>query len=256
MRRLILFLLILSSCNVKELELEGSYILVGTKQEHSVFVKEDTVTRKTIKVMRNGYWLSATFSGNKKVTVEKASGGSYKVENNKYIEVINFSSQDESLVGEVYTYSYKLNDGKYIFSRRMRDAKCENCLIEEEHLKVGSRDNLKDEFLEGVWRLQTSEWFGKKVEDSDLTTLKIYIYPRFAWGSYHSRGKDFIGTAGGTYDFDGKKLIEHVEFFSYYVAEPYEFPADITKFTKDSIQQISMNGAGKETFKKIKQAER
>jgi hypothetical protein len=247
----LIFLFLLSACNSKEPELEGSYTLIAAKYNDSNFVKEDTTKRKTVKVIRNGYWIASTFSG-KKVIVEMAVGGTYKIKNHRYIETINFSSQDESLIGRTYEYAFKLHNGNYTFNKIISIDECDDCSTGEEYYKTESDNKLKDDFLEGVWKLQTQEWFGKKIEDSDLTLCKIYIYPRFAWASYHNKGKDFIGTAGGTYQLDGNKLVEHVEYFSYYVQEPYDFPASIKRFSADSLLQVSMDGAGKEIYIKTK----
>src|SRR6185436_10971814 len=106
--------------------------------------------------------------------------------------------------------------------------------------------------LEGVWKIQSSEWFGKKNEDPDYITYKIYSYPCFIWGAYHDKGKDFIGVAGGNYHYDGKKLVEYVEYWSYYDNIPFNLEINVTKLPSGSIQTISGNGEWKEILNKIK----
>ena len=130
---------------------------------------------------------------------------------------------------------------------------CIDCEVKEIFSKIESDNTLRDTSLEGVWKLIESEWQGKKVEDSDYTSFKIYSYPRFIWGQYHAKGKNFIGAGGGTYQYDGKKLIEHVEYLSFYEMEPGDLTAIITTLSPGVIRQVSNDGMGKEIWEKVRQ---
>ena len=244
-------LIFLCACNNKELKIDGAYTLVAAKYGDSALSKEEIAKHKTLKICSNGYWISATVFGNPKITVESASGGTYILKNGKYIETVNFDSRNDSGAGKTYDFDYKLQGDKYTRKGMMSNDKCSSCFINEEYHKMEMGRELSDKSLEGVWKLQMSEWFGKKVDDADFFQFKIYCYPYFAWAQYHSKGKDFIGVAGGTYRIDGLKLVEHVEYFSFYDIIPYDFEIDLTKFPSGTIQEVSMNGGGKEIWKKI-----
>ena len=208
MRRLIFLLLLLSACQVKEPELEGSYILVDVNKGDSILLKKDSANRKTIKIIMNGYWLSATFSSNKKAAVENASGGTYKVENNQYIETLSFLSEDESLVGKVYSYSYRLHNSNYVFDMIMANTKCENCFTGEEYFKIESDNRLKNASLEGAWKMKE----GQAGYTDNNEIIRLFAYPSFIRTIYSLEEKRFINTYGGTYQFDGKELIEKIEY--------------------------------------------
>ena len=232
MRRLIFLLLLLSACQVKEPELEGCYILVDVKKGDSILLKEDTAKRKTIKIIKNGYWLSATFSSNKKATVENASGGIYKVENNRYIETLSFSSQDESLVGKVYSYTYKLHNSNYGFDMIMGDTKCENCFTGEEYFKIESDNRLKDVSIEGVWKMKEGQ-AGYNTNNEEV--IRIFAYPSFIRTIYSFEEKRFIDTYGGTYQFDGKELIEKIEYSNSQIQSGSTIEWSVKKLTQNEI---------------------
>ena len=232
MRRLIFLLLLLSACQVKEPELEGSYSLVGVKKGDAVLLKEDTAKRKTIKIIKNGYWLSATFSSDKKATVENASGGTYKVENNRYVETLSFSSQDEFLVGKVYSYSYKLHNSNYVFDRIMGDTKCENCFTGEEYSKIKSDNRLTDASIEGVWKMKEGQ-AGYNTNNQEV--IRLFAYPSFIRTIYSLKEKRFINTYGGTYKFDGKELIEKIEYSNYQIQSGSSMEWSVKKLTQDEI---------------------
>ena len=244
--------MLVAACNKKHPPIDGAYTLVGAQYGDSTLSQNDIAEYKTIKVLKNGYWMAATFFGSPKITVESASGGTYTLKDDKYIETVNFSSENGSAaVGKTYSFNYKLRGDTYTREGIISNDKCENCPIKEEYHKMALDKGLRDTSLEGVWKTRESEWFGKKTEDPDLIHFKIYSYPRFAWGAYHSKGKDFIGVGGGTYHYDGKKLIEHLEYFSYYDNIPGDEKIDITKLPSGAIKAVNVGSAGKEIWEKI-----
>lgn len=245
------FLILVVACHKKKPLIDGAYKLVAAQYGDSTLSQQDLTEYKTIKVLKNGYWMVTTFYGNTEITVESASGGTYKVNDDKYIETIDFSSESGSAVGKTYSFNYKLRDNTYTCEGIISNDKCENCPIKEEYHKIAPDNGLQDKSLEGVWKLQSSEWFGKKTEDPDYASFKIYSYPRFAWGAYHVKGKDFIGVGGGTYDYDGKKLIEHLEYFSFYDIIPADEKIDVEKLPSGAIEQINLASAGKDILEKV-----
>ncbi len=77
MRKFVFRLLLSGGYNLKEPELDGSYTLVAAKYGDSVLSKEDIEKHKNIKIIKNGYWITATSFGNKQRTFEDGSGGTY-----------------------------------------------------------------------------------------------------------------------------------------------------------------------------------
>jgi hypothetical protein len=85
-----------------------------------------------------------------------------------------------------------------------------------------------------------------------MKSIKIYAYPRFAWAQYNAVTKQFMGAGGGTYQFDGNKLTENIEYITYDevpLNKPYEL--DIVKTTDNKFQQTGQNKFI-ETWKRLK----
>ena len=56
--------------------------------------KEDITKHTTIKILKNGYWMTRHFFGNHKITVESAVVAPTLVKDGKYIETVNFYSEE------------------------------------------------------------------------------------------------------------------------------------------------------------------
>lgn len=253
MKLFFLFIIVvLIACNSKKSSIEGAYELFNIEYGDSVYSKDSYANRRTIKLIKNGHWMAATFFGTKKITVESANGGTYMLKGNDYIETVEFSSEGESEFGKICNSSYQLTKNGFIQQRTKYNNQSESQSFEEIYIRLRSDKNLQDTSMEGVWTLRESEWFGQKTEDNDLIHLKIYFYPRFAWAAYHAKGKDFIGVGGGTYQCDGKKLVEHLEYFSFYDIVPGDEKIDIVPVSPGKVQLINLASAGKEIYDKVR----
>lgn len=70
--------------------------------------------------------------------------------------------------------------------------------------------------LAGVWRISGRKQ-GETINTMPLgvrRTLKTLTGSRFQWTAINIETKEFFGTGGGTYMFEGGKYTEHIEFFS------------------------------------------
>lgn len=245
---LFLTLLIITACKLKEQKIDGAYILVSAKYGDSALSKEKLAAHKTIRVFKKGYWVNVTYSGHLKTTVETAIGGTYIIKNDSCTEMVNFFSEDNSMVGRIQSSEYSLDGSKYFRRGKMDNSN----VTEEEYNKIITDTALKDTSLEGVWKRNFGEWFGDdSKKDTDFMQFKIYAYPNFVWAQYHVKGKDFIGVGGGTYQYDGKKLVEHVEYISYARTTPGNLEINVTKLPSNQIKQETADGAGKEIWEKI-----
>jgi hypothetical protein len=105
----------------------------------------------------------------------------------------------------------------------MSSEKYPDFIIKEEYAKIKTNIPLVNSSLEGVWQLQYGQWGSETSTGkyANVTMTKIYAYPRFAFAWYNKKTKSFVGAGGGTYTFDGQKLIENVEYYSW--GKP-EFP--------------------------------
>lgn len=120
--------------------------------------------------------------------------------------------------------------------------------------KQTTLEPLKDARLEGSWELQTAEWSTSKFGEGkykDVTAIKVYSYPRFAFGYYNHKTKEFVGAGGGTYQFDGTTLTEHIEYWSWGTPK---FPLSIFKvtFSGNEYTQKGWENGLNETWRRTK----
>lgn len=96
----------------KAQDLDGLWAITGRKQGDGIARIHQTGTRKTIKLLVDGYfqWMAIdpgakTFSG--------SGGGHYTFKDGKYSEHILFFSRDNSRVGAHLTFDGKIEDGEW-----------------------------------------------------------------------------------------------------------------------------------------------
>ncbi|MFT4016215.1 MAG: hypothetical protein QM668_04570 [Agriterribacter sp.] len=249
----ILFILVISAtltCNFTQLHPDGAYELISASYGDSSLGRENVET-KTIKAYKNGFWISATSFAYSKITFGNAMGGTYVLRDGKCMEKVSFSSEDSSLIGKTFSFDYKLSGEQYSQNRKF-EYKNKQYEVVEKYKRIIGNAELDDSSLEGVWERKKGEWNGQESEDPDFYSFKIFSYPIFIWAQYHLKDKDFIGVGGGRYQFNGKRLIEHLEYLSYGPIVPSDIEIDILKFTADSIQQETTDKVLKEVWKKIR----
>ena len=251
MTKLIFLLLLFVACK-HDPNLAGAYTLVAARYGDSTLSKENIEGHKTVVVFKNGYWVSVNYSGNPQTTVESAVGGTYVLKGGKCIQTINFSSDNTTIIGKTLSFEYELKGSKYFRKGRMTSDNGEYSL-EEEYNKIARDKSLQDASLEGVWELKSAKWHGNSYNNHpDFMQFKIYSYPSFAWAQYTVKGKDYIAVGGGSYQYDRKKLVEHLEYCSLggAIIIPSNVEINVTEISSTEIKQETANGEGKEVWKK------
>jgi hypothetical protein len=255
MTKIILLLLLVISTSTMAQKLDGAFIVTGGQHGDKQLSKDDVEKQKVIKIFKNGFWICAYF-GNPQQPFNGTCGGTYKTEKGKYIETIDYYSWDSTAVGDTYSFNYKLDKNTYIQDGKMDSEKYPDYVIREEYTRLKAKEPLKNSSMEGVWILQDAFWKdenGKENPVKNFEQIKIYSFPRFAYAQYNSQTKQFIGAGGGTYQYDGKKLVEHIEYTTYgdFLGSDYE--VNILKQSDGSIQQVSQQEKFREVWKQAKQ---
>lgn len=232
---------------------DGPYKIISAHYGPDTSLDETMSKTNIIKIFKDGYWIGAFF-GNPQKPFEGSGGGIFKTRNNKYIETLQFYSWDSTAVGRTYTFNYKLYGNTYTQEGVINSDKYKDFSIRENYEKIASSVPLKNAYLEGAWRLEDAVWGNEKLTNekyAHMNEIKIYAYPRFAWAQYNNVTKQFMGAGGGTYQFDGKKLTENIEYITYDrpLNKPYEL--NIEKIAGDKFLQIDNKG-NKETWKHLK----
>jgi hypothetical protein len=254
MRKIIILpaILMFFAATAQEKKLNGAYAI--TKAFYGNEKEQHDIGKTTIvKIFEDGYWIGAFFNKTEK-TFDGSCGGTYTVKDGKYIETINFYSWDSTAVGTTYTFNYQLNGNAYLQEGKINTRKYKDYLIKEEYNKIVPAEKLESNKLEGAWQMQTGQWGNDKLGEGvykNVSVTKIYAYPRFAFSYYDIDGKKFVGAGGGTYEFDGTKLTENIEYWSW--GKP-EYPVSVFKvaFAADTFTQQGWDSGLSETWKHAK----
>lgn len=252
MKKILLPLVCFVSASAVGQKLDGPFQITAGQYGEKPLTKSEIERQYIIKIFKDGYWMGAFF-GDPKKPFNGSCGGTYTIANGKYIETVNFYSWDSTAVGDVYRFNYKLENDKYFQDGKMDSDKYPNYIIKEEYAKIKTDVPLKNASLEGVWKLQHGQWGNTSTETTyaGVTMIKVYAYPRFSFAWYNENTKAFVGAGGGTYQFDGNKLIENVEYYSW---EKLEFPVGEFKIdlSGDGFIQKGWNNTLNETWKRLK----
>lgn len=252
MKTIFLLLLILIGTPGDSQPLEGAFRITKAQYGNDTVTAGRLMGENIIKIFKNGYWIAAFF-GNPKRPFSGCGGGTYETNDGKYKETLAYYSWDSTAVGRQYIFDYKLTPVSYMQTGYMESEKYPHFLIKEEFKKLESEVPLKNNSLEGVWQLQSAvvDSSGKSVPQP-FEQIKVYCYPRFAWAQYNLQTKQFIGAGGGSYQYDGKKLVEHIEYITYDLALGSDFSITVKDGGNGVIQQLGENGWTNETWKKLK----
>lgn len=131
-------------------------------------------------------------------------GGSYRVENGRYIAMIEFHSLDPGMVGNEYRGGITLQNGML----QIDDG--------SGHPGWKRIDDGKPGKLAGAWLITGRMRDGNmsKMTPGARRTMKILSGTHFQWIAYNVDTKEFAGTGGGTYTTRNGKYTENIEFFS------------------------------------------
>lgn len=252
MKKLAVLLLLIISASVSAQIPEGAFKITAAQYGDKISTPEELMSRQIIKIFKDGYWIS-TFFGDPQKPFSGSGGGTFTTANGKYIEKLLFYSWDSTAVGDVYHFDYRLEGNRYFQNGKMNSDKYPDHVIKEEFVKMKTDIPLKNNSLEGAWILQSATWDSKNAYDQPIEQIKIYAYPRFAWAQYNSNTKQFIGAGGGTYQFDGKNVTEHIEYITYNgIALSTDVNVEVKKSPDGTMQQTTWQGRMVETWKKAK----
>lgn len=137
-------------------------------------------------------------------TFDGTYGGSWRLEGNSYIEVLEFNTVNPELIGKEVSHESRLAGNKLTLSSQGKS---------EEWKKLDDGTPGK---LAGAWVITGRVTDGelRKMNPGARKTMKILSGTRFQWIAYNSETKEFFGTGGGTYTSENGKYVEHIDFFS------------------------------------------
>jgi hypothetical protein len=93
-------------------------------------------------------------------------------------------------------------------------------------------------FLEGVWIMKPGQ-AGYNTNNNDV--IRIFVYPHFVRTIYSLKDKQFKNTYGGTYEFDGKELIEKVEYSNYQIPPGSKIEWSLKKLKDNEIELFDID---------------
>lgn len=131
-------------------------------------------------------------------------GGSYRIEGNTYIAIVEYHSLNPETVGGEYRGSLKLEKGVLSLSDESGSSQWKQI------------DDGAPGKLAGAWLITGRVRDGQmsKMTPGARRTMKILSGTRFQWIAYNVETREFSGTGGGTYTTKNGKYTEHIEFFS------------------------------------------
>lgn len=149
-------------------------------------------------------YFSHTAYNQKEKKFEFTRGGTYKLQKDQMLTMIEFDTRQKDEVGKTVTYNFSIDNDKLSLDINGKKETWEQ-------IDKGT-DNLA-----GTWRI-TARKEGEKVVPIHQTgprkTVKILTGTRFQWAAINPETKEFFGTGGGTYTFKNGKYTENIEFFS------------------------------------------
>lgn len=135
----------------------------------------------------------------------KAAGGSYSLQDQQYEEVLDFHTDDSTLVRQPQAYTYRLDGDQLIVER-------------DNSIRTFSRIDQGNSPLSGAWRfaarIDEEGNPGDRRGEGPRQTIKILSGERFQWAAFNYETRQFYGTGGGTYQVEDGRYTETIEFFS------------------------------------------
>lgn len=157
-----------------------------------------------VRIYSDNFFSSTKYDKNNKKFLS-TYGGTYLLDEEGYYEVIEFNSNDSSLVGDTI----------YI-SRISINLNNDNGLMQLDGEKYEKFKNYNS-ILSGSWLMSGIERGGEiRMRDVNRSrkTMKILAGGRFQWIAYDINKKGFYGTGGGIFTSENGNYIENIEFFS------------------------------------------
>ena len=232
MRKFLLFLFLIVACNATEKKLDGAYEIISGLKDLSALGKDSV---RTITLFKNGYWISTSFT---KKMIIKCSGGSYNIKNNHCIQTVNFNSVDTSTIGKEYRHEYN-SDDKYLIASFAAIGTNKKTDSEIVYKKISISEPLQNASLEGVWFPKPGQAGYGYTDNKEV--IRIFAFPAFVRTIYSFKEKRFLDTYGGTYQFDGKELIEKIEYSNYQLPPGSAIEWSVKKLTDTEMQLFDVD---------------
>lgn len=145
----------------------------------------------------------ATWYDNKTGEFLSTNGGTWVLDGNTMIEVVEFDTKDTSRVGTTVEFEIEISDDKVV-------------IVDGGDVFTRVDDGTPGA-LSGAW-LMSGRIRNGNMQSRDTNrprkTMKILSGTRFQWIAYNTETKQFMGTGGGTYSTVDGKYTENIEFFS------------------------------------------
>lgn len=148
-------------------------------------------------IVTENYFSAAVYSNDGAFI--KTTGGSYEFQDGRVSYMLEFNSDDPSMVGKTYKSEAGVSGNKMTVGG-----------IQWDKIEQGGGDELSSAWL-----------FAGRSENGEISrrqpgarkTMKILSGGRFQWIAYNSETGEFHGTGGGSYTAKDGKYTEKIEFF-------------------------------------------
>ncbi|GAA4467521.1 hypothetical protein GCM10023189_51370 [Nibrella saemangeumensis] len=188
-----------------------------TKYRHGTMtglkVRDDMTA---LKLFVNGHWVSVLYNHKDPAKTGSVGGGTYHLKNGKYLETTGFYSWNPTVVGQTIKYDYSLKNGVYYQRGMVRGTEKHHDYLSEEYAeRIKAEKPLTATNLEGVWLHLYSEYSDHSMHMRDqpgTITLQYMMYPHFVSVTYGSKENEVLEYFGGTYEFDGQRLKQTIDF--------------------------------------------
>lgn len=188
---LLSFVLIISSaCQAQSLKINGAWES-GPDENHITMIVTDRYFSAAVYNKKNNSYIGTC-------------GGSWRMENNQFIEVHEFNTMKPEWIGTEQKSEVLLKADK-LFFKTSEGA--------EEFSRI---DNGNPGQLAGAWLItgRITDKVLEKRTPGPRKTMKILSGTRFQWIAYNHETKEFFGTGGGSYTTENGKYTENIDFFS------------------------------------------
>ncbi len=98
--------------SITDQKLEGKWLMAGRVKPEGEQRRDLTRSRKTMKILLNGYFQWIAFD-TANMSFKGTGGGTYTAEKGAYVETIDYFSRDPKKVGMVLPFEYRLNENDW-----------------------------------------------------------------------------------------------------------------------------------------------
>lgn|SRR5690554_2033862 len=158
--------------------------------------------KEVVRIYQDGYFAYGAKATHDDAFIS-AGGGTYSLDGNRYTEMQDFNTADETKIGTLLNYTIQLSDHIMQISDGAKT-------------KTWKRIDAVSDDLTRNWVITGRQRDGNlnRMTPGDRRTIKILSGGRFQWVAFNSATKQFSGTGGGTYTATNGVYTENITFFS------------------------------------------